>query len=54
MRRLFALLLMSCCALVATARPATAGLSELLDAAWQRNPAARALDARREIGRAHV
>ena len=48
MRRLFALLLLSCCALVATARPATAGLSELLDAAWQRDPAARALDARRD------
>ncbi|WP_374474628.1 TolC family protein [Zoogloea sp.] len=48
MRRLFALFVLLCCALVATARPATAGLSELLDAAWQRDPRARALDARRD------
>lgn len=48
MRRLFALFVVLCCALAATARPAAAGLSELLDAAWQRDPAARALDARRD------
>lgn len=48
MRRLFALFVLLCCALVATARPAAAGLTELLDAAWQRDPRARALDARRD------
>ncbi len=48
MRRLFALFVLLCCALAATARPAAASLTELVDAAWQRDPRARALDARRD------
>ena len=48
MRRLFALFVLLCCALAVTARPAAADLTELVDAAWQRDPRARALDARRD------
>ena len=61
MRRLFAFLLFFGCALAASAQPAAVDLGALVDAAWQRDPRARSLDARRdelsalaevEIGRA--
>lgn len=48
MGRLFALFML-CWAVVATAQPSPpAGLAGLVDAAWQRDPRARALDARRD------
>ncbi len=48
MRRLFAFLLFFGCALAASAQPAAVDLGALVDAAWQRDPRARSLEARRD------